>query len=383
MEYRWIEDIREFQAIATEWDQTLCRRRGDNPFLLSDFILAWWKYYHDDLRLRILVVSERGALVGGLPLFLRCGNWFRGFARTLCYIGAGVANYTEPLWEMEEANILPLLLDALGVRNDWDILHLSDIREGTPLVTGYRTITESKWPRPYLIQDHMNWAINLAAGKDAYLATVSKKLRRDLRSKRRYVVKNYGPLKLKSINGRQQVAHYFDLYRAFSLKAFTARSRQSNFKSPKYADFFREFLVLMDQAQRLDAHVLFAGDKELAISFGYRIGRGFNWVLTGFDYDFWYVRPGYLLIEDLIEEITNRGDLYYNWYGHDRFYKSQWCNEQTPLYRLFLINRTFRGLCGNMSRYVEMRLRSCEPMVSVARKIKGLTIGTAGFDSVF
>jgi len=369
MEYRWIETLDEFRPIAPEWDKALLASGNYNPFLLSDFIITWWQHYLEDYKVEVLTIFDDGRIVGGLPLYLRQGSAREGFARLFCYVGGPAANYTEPLYASRDIKVLPVLCQALTQKNDWDVLQLTDVPAHSPLTDESRAICNGRFSVA-LMQTHINWSINLSGGTDNYLVTISKKLKRDLRARRRSAVKHYGELALKQIGGRKEVEHYFDLYLQFSRSAFSSRNRKSSFEDRRLASFFKDFLILMDQRQRLDAHVLLAGENPLAISFGYRFGKGFHWALTAFDYTYRNVRPGYLLIEELIREMTRRGETYYNWYGHDRFYKAQWCNQQTPLYRLVLVRPTWKGLCYQAFQRAEKALRSNQAVLNLLRKAK-------------
>jgi CelD/BcsL family acetyltransferase involved in cellulose biosynthesis len=371
MKYRLIEDIEEFRAISDDWDEAVNSSRGTSPFLLSGFVDTWWRHYSNNrMKLRIFVIYDGERIAGGLPLFLRRGEGAYGFAGVLSHVGGPVANYTEPFYANAGLKMLPLIGEALAKKKDWDVLYLSDVRPDNFLINECRDPGSEHEFNFHLVQDHMNFAIDLTDGQDRYMSTVSGKLKRDLRSKRAHLASHFGKPQLREIRGKNEVMRYFDLYVRFSREAFKGRNRNSNFENSKYTDFFRDFLMLMDENQRLDAHVLAAGDKILAISFGYRFGRGFNWILTGFDYVYKNYRPGYLLIEELIKEICRRGETMYNWYGHDRFYKSQWCNQRTPLYRLFIMKRTLKGACYGALRNMEDSLRSNKVIVNFVRKAK-------------
>ena len=360
MDIRWIDDINEFQGLAGAWDEALERVSAENPFLLSDFILTWWKHYGNGLGLRILAVVQEGRVAGGLPLYLQHGRLRQGFARVLRYIGGTAANYTEPFLTDATIPTASVLEDALLNREDWDALFLSDVRAEHPLIeegfhrpsNGRRRLTR------LMIQDHMNWAIDLSGGLEPYLATRSKKLLRDLRAKRRHATTRYGEVTLRTVMGREEVERLVDLYAQFSRQAFESRNRRSNFEDPRYAAFFRDWLLRLDAQRRLDAHALMAGETVLAISFGYRFGTGFNWVLTSFNDACRYVRPGYLLIEELIKETLHRGQTLYNWYGYERFYKEQWCNVKTPLYRVALIQPSWRGAGYRAIHWAEQTVKS-------------------------
>ena len=353
MDYRWIENIRDFQNISQNWDQVLLDSNSDNPFLLSDFILTWWKYYHSGNHLRILVIYDGNELIGGIPLYLRKEGWKRGFLKTLYYIGDGTANYTEPLFPLSK-NFWNIFLNALKSENDWDLLHLFNVRGQSNLVQEFNPRLLDSKISVKLIQDHLNWAIDLSQGLEKYQAQLSKKLKKDLKQKRRQAMEFYGGLTLKEVNDTEEVKKYFDLYVNFSRQSFEARKERSNFNDASYAQFFKNFLVLMSQNGRLTTHVLFVGGKTAAINFGYRFGKGLNCVLTAFNDEFHSLRPGYLLIEEIIKKTVLDRENYYNWYGHYKFYKSQICNLVEPLYRIKVFKK---NIYTYSLHYIEENMR--------------------------
>ena len=353
MEYRWIEDVRDFQNISQEWDQLLLDSNSDNPFLLSDFILTWWKYYYSENHLRMLVIYEGGKLIGGIPLYLRKEGWKRGFLKTLYYIGDGAANYTEPLF-LSSKNFWSIFLNALEKRNDWDLLHLFNVRDQSNLVQEFNPRLLDSKISVNLIQDHLDWAIDLSQGLEKYQAQLSKNLKKDLKQKRRQAIECYGGLTLKEVSDTEEVKKYFDVYVNFSRQSFEARKEHSNFNDDSYVQFFKNFLVLMNQKSRLTTHILFVGDKVAAINFGYRFGKGLNCVLTAFNNEFRSLRPGYLLIEEIIKKAVLDRESYYNWYGHYTFYKSQVCNLSEPLYRIKVFKK---NMYAYSLHYIEENIR--------------------------
>lgn len=336
MEIVWLEDADQFKNIASQWDQFLLEEKIYNPFLLSDFILTWWKYYQKGLSFRFLIFYENNRIQGGLPLYTGRRRFRYGLLRLLTYIGDGVANYTEPYFS--QAVPASALMEALRMRSDFDVLCLRDVRHSHFLISP-STKPAKSFDHPLgrmivrTIHDHYNWAIDLKEGRDVYLKAIPAKLRRDLRSRRRRATQELGSPRLIRVSGEEEVEKYFEIYVRLSQESFQKRGNKSAFLDPRYIHFFRDFLKMMEKKQRLDAHVLKGGDDILAVSFAYRFGKGFHWTLTAFNYQFRHLRPGYLLIEDLIREVVERGDNYYNWYGYERFYKEQWCNLKEPLYR--------------------------------------------------
>jgi len=370
MEYRWIEEIENFNRISGGWDRALASSESPNPFLLSDFVKVWWMHFKESSLLRVLVIYDGNTIVGGIPLYLkRCGNVY-GFARVLSYVGGAAANYTEPLYGSPRVKMLTLIEEALAGRQDWDVLYLSDIRDCNRLIEECRNRPHGSRNTMRLIQDHVNWGVDMSAGLTQYLDTISWKLKKDLRAKRKHILKSLGDISLKEISGPEEIGKYFDVYTGFSRSAFTGRGRRSSFEDGRYASFLKDLMIVMDKGGRLAAYVLFAGDRIMAVSFGYRSDKGYDWVLTSFDYELKYFRPGYILMEEQLKRIYDRGGTYCNMYGHERFFKDQWSNDQSPLIKLFLIRRTLRGGCYSAINGAENALRSNPVMVRLARRLK-------------
>ncbi len=372
LEYYFITDINEFvDKTSSAWDSAVLKSGQDDPFLLSDFIICWWKYFSGGRKLLIFVISSGREVIGGIPLCLSQGSFRQCNVRVLSYIGGSAANYTMPLYADSGVKVFALLKEALSKRSDWDILHLSDLKNNSLLLSEYKESGKgNKNFLSYLVQDHMNWAVDLSSGKEDFLSKISADLKKDLRAKRKHVLNECGDISLREISSEIDLARYFDMYVDFSVNAFGVRNRDSNFQDRCYVDFFREFLLRMARKSWLDCHVLFAGDNVLAISFGYRFGKGYNWVLTGFNYRYKHFRPGYLLVEELINEVIRRKETYFNWYGHERLLKRQWCNRIEPLYQLFLVRPSVKGFCFVTINRIENTVRSNRPVLNLIRRIK-------------
>ncbi len=339
MESIWLENPRQFEEIASSWDKFLIQENVYNPFLLSDFILTCWKYYQTGLSFRFLIFSEDNRIQGGIPLYMGKRSFRYGFLRTLAYIGDGAANYTEPC--LSKSVSPSLFFKTIGLRGDVDLLYLKDVRHSHPLMSYNLKTFDDNQMVVRAIHDHDNWAIGLEQGREAYLSTIPGKLKRDLRSRRRRATRELGAPILIRISGEKEIEKYFEVYVRLSQESFHNRGKKSAFLDSRYVSFFKDFLKIMEKNQRLDAHILKAGNEILAVSFAYRFGKGFHWALTAFNYRFKHLRPGYLLIEEIIREIDEHGDSYYNWYGYQRFYKHQWCNLREPLYRLKCFKNRF------------------------------------------
>jgi CelD/BcsL family acetyltransferase involved in cellulose biosynthesis len=137
------------------------------------------------------------------------------------------------------------------------------------------------------------------------------------------------------MRGTSEVRALFREHVGLSIRSFEGRKRVSGFHDETWTGFFGELLETFEARGWLDAHCLTAGTSTLGISFGYRLGKGFQWILTSFNPDFAELRPGHLLIDALVKEAIQLGDPFFDmFYGGEQLYKRQWCTEQIPLRRI-------------------------------------------------
>jgi CelD/BcsL family acetyltransferase involved in cellulose biosynthesis len=372
MQYRWIENIDEFRGISKEWDDALAVSGIDNTFLSSDFIIIWWIHFGDNRKLRIFVTFNDGKITGGIPLYLDRGPGAYRFFNILSYVGMGLANYTEPLYADARIGVFRALKSALDGRKGWDALYLPEVRSCSALISEYKHPAQDKRSACFAFQDHMNMSIDISSGRESYMKAVgNRRLREDLRSRRRRAAAECGDLLLKKITGQAEIGRAFDMYAEFSLEAFDRRNRRSNFADERQRSFFRELLVALERKDRIDSYALTAGDAVLAVIFGYRSGKNFNWALTAFNYNYSHLRPGCLLTEELVNEMERRGQSVCNCYGYGSFYKNQWCNSLTPLHRFVMIRKSLKGMIYKTIFNAENSMRSNKTAVSLVRRLKG------------
>ena len=360
-----IDDIKEFVKIQNEWDKALVDSGADNPFLLSDFIITWWKYYGKNRKLNIFLLSDGKNIIAGMPLFFRRQNFFK----TLSYIGGPAANTTHFFSVDKNLNFIEQLFLALSQRKGWDIAQLDRVLSTNPLLYELENFRPRTFDNiGYVAYDSdSNGIIDLSDGYDAVQKNLPKRLRRYLSSCRKRA-EQIGELRLEEAHGALDVRGLFDTLKTFSIDSFKKRKARSAFNDSRYGDFFAEILEIFDKKDRLDAHRLLAGKEVLAASFGYRFGGGFKWILTAFNPAFSDLRPGHLLINELVRKAAQRGDAYFDmYYGGGLFYKKQWCTRQIPIKRV----RFFRkSIAARAVVLAEKKLRLNPYIMNFARRIK-------------
>lgn len=376
MEYHWIEDIKEFQGISKEWDRAVISSGEDLPFLLSDFIITWWKhYFRDYLKLQIFVVYKGGILIGGLPL---CQNK-RGY---LEYPGRIAANYTEFFSSEDKQFIWGLFLRAINELNDWRGLYLNRIRKNSIDIDILKAAA-SRYAKEIFLDVHKygpSYLIDIPKSFTEYISRLPKKLRYYIRRSEKGF-SELGKIELHSLNDHDSIEEAADIYIKLSRKTFKNRHKDSAFNDARFCAFFKELLVKFRLAGYLDANVLKLNERIIAIHFGYSIRNNLNYVFTTFETDFSLLNPGHLLIYKLLELSVIRKNILFDLYTGDHLYKRQWSNRQEEVVTIEMrpknVGSALRRLTSiKIRRYlfndkVKKMVGSSPALLKVARKITG------------
>jgi CelD/BcsL family acetyltransferase involved in cellulose biosynthesis len=368
LEARWLTSREEFCAIAPEWDELVRASGSDNPFALSDFIIAWSLHASRGRALRIWTLRREGRLVAGLPL---CAER-RGGRRTLAHVGDAAANLTHVVSLAPDPRYLDALFSSLGALPGWDRLVLDRVLQAGAFSDQLVQASCGRAAmRLAMFPAGTNGLIDLAQGYEAVWRHLPERLRRYLRSGTRQA-QSLGELTLRQISGRAQVQALFDRYCQLSIRSCRGRNRVSAFEDEATVRFFRELLERFDTKGYLDAQELAAGPCTLGISFGYRFGSGFKWILTAFNADVQRLRPGHLLLDALVKEAIRRGERSFDmFYGGEVQYKQQWCTTQMPLLRIEVARDTaVNRVAGSLERAV----RANPSVLAAVRTVRDLAL---------
>jgi len=375
MEYRWITKINEFQEIAAQWDEALLFSKEDNPFLLSPFLLSWWKYYSAGLKFRAFVLYDDKNIVGGLPL---CENK-NGY---LEYPGGITANYTEVMSLKNSQDLWKYLLEALSRLGGWRCVRLDRIRKSRLNADRINSaVLEQKNILLDLHRSEYSYSINIPEKFSDYTKVLPKKLRYYIRRSESEFAK-LGKVSLCSFKDYDEISALTDTYISFSSSSFKKRNNQSAFENKTYCLFFKELISRMYQSGYLDVNALKLNGRIIAIHFGYSLGNNLNYVFPAFDIEFADLNPGHLLIYKLIELGEKRKNKIFDFYTGYSFYKRQWCNAKEEVFLLEMRPNTLRGKVeGVIAKQIRSSpiinksresIRNSKALMPLARKIKAL-----------
>jgi len=190
MEYRFIKELTELEALADEWNALLAESISNVPFLRNEYLSAWWQTRGggewETAELATVTARQEGALVGVAPLFLAT---YPDEEPALLLLGSlEISDYLDLIVrEKDLAEFLPGLLDFLAANEEiaWTSLEWFNVPEASASLAMLQSETEKRGWNFKLEPFRPVVSVPLTGDFDTYLAGIDKKQRHEIRRKMR------------------------------------------------------------------------------------------------------------------------------------------------------------------------------------------------------
>ncbi|HEY5901067.1 MAG TPA: GNAT family N-acetyltransferase [Anaerolineales bacterium] len=299
----------DFSSIdPQEWNALAAEGVSDVPFLRHEYLKAWWGTRGGgewpQAELALISAREGGRLVGIAPLFKA---EYEGRSSLLLLGSIEISDYLDLI--VREADLEPFLsalLDYLDMEPSlagWQGLDWYNVPEGSPTLPALRRLAEKRgWSYTEEVY-RPTPAIVLPGGFEAYLATVEKKQRHEIRRK---------------VRRAEESGRGVRWYRVTDAGTLDAEM-ESLFRLMENDPAKAQFLTpAMREQMRLTAHLAFENDwlwlafleidgQKAACAFNFDYcGRlwGYN---SGVDRRFMELSPGWVLLAYVLQWAADNG----------------------------------------------------------------------------
>jgi CelD/BcsL family acetyltransferase involved in cellulose biosynthesis len=293
----------EFESLLplqAEWNALLAEGVHNTPFLRFEYLRAWWELrgggeWPPEARLQVVTAHEGNTLRGIAPLF-RLDN-------TLYLLGSvEISDFLDVIVRPQDLDaFLEALFDFLG--NDWQSLRWDNIVDASPTRPALARIAASRgWqltdqvlqPAPY---------IPLPGDFEAYLASINKKQRHEIRRK------------MRRADSYEQPVHWYIVEDPAELESAIETCCSLMAQDPQKQAFLTQ--AMRSQLRLLIQAAFEAGWLQLAfLKVGERVAAGYLnfdyanriWVYnSGAHPDFLHLSPGWVLLGHLLQWANENG----------------------------------------------------------------------------
>lgn len=246
------------------------------------------------------------------------------------------------------------VLDFRRIRNEWpwDYFRMqwSELRDDLQV---WDMLREPGY-RPVVLPGEPEYAADLSAGMDAYLASLSHSGRRDFQKK----YKKAQPLSPELVyftGGPSVVDDFFEAYFRYHIPYWDKKAGYSYFNDPHERRFIVEWSKCLQASGHLEVCALLLGGEMTSLSMNIRVGSVIYWLLpinTGIHHQYF---PGLISLYLQLQRAVDEGVTLFNMGSGGYMYKRLSSNRQLRTFELIMPNpRSCRGRL--YSRWLVTRL---------------------------
>jgi CelD/BcsL family acetyltransferase involved in cellulose biosynthesis len=320
-----------FEALKPEWNPLLRRSPADALFLTWEFQSTWWACLGKGHELRVLTArGDDGRLVGIAPLYVERDQTGRGTLRLLG--GLEVADYLDFIIAPDQAReCMDAFFTDLCNAGDWRALDLRNVPAASPTREIVPALAASRH-LPFTSRvEEVCPVIMLGDSFDAYLESLDKKQRHEIRRKTR---KAYDEAEIRwhCVDGAQNldeaVEGFIDLHQR-------SKAGKDEFMTSAMGDFFRALARATYDAGWLELAFIAVNGRQAAAYFNFVYNDATLCYNSGYDpHAYAALSPGIVLLSHLIEHAIRHRRKVFDFLQGNETYKYRMGAHDTHVYQL-------------------------------------------------
>ncbi|RKH65568.1 GNAT family N-acetyltransferase [Corallococcus aberystwythensis] len=317
----------QLAGMRAEWNALLDASNA-GPFNAWEWLYPWCRRISPDVRPLVLTARDRlGTLVGLLPLGLE-HRWVNGVrVRRLGFLGETHvgSDYLDVVARKgREAEAARAFFNVLqGLRDEWDVLDLTDLREGSTTLGVAREVfgdvrVSERYVCPYE---------TLVPGEpfDAFLKRTG---RRDNYLRRRKWLEKQDGYRIERTDAPGQLAGPMtDFFRLHALR-WSSDGGSQGIKGAGVEAFHRDATQWLAERGRLRMYTMKVGGQAVASVYGILHGQTFVYFQSGYDPAWRNRSVGLVLVGETFKDAIEMGLTEYDFLRGTETYKSDWVTKQ-------------------------------------------------------
>ena len=324
MSVRVLTTEAEFEALQESWDELFHSNPNHSPYQSWRWNYTWWQHFGKPGRLRLLVAEENGRLIGIAPFCVR--SRFRGWPlKHLSFIARKRAEYLDFIVRSGcEAAFFRELCEFLRAEpRGWRFIELRDFSEQSSNLPFLLREIGRTFPALSLESTEICVTLPLPSTWDAFVATLGKRVRKDVGYDRRYLAKSF-QVELKIIAdasaGGAAHADLLDLYRG----RWRAEKGATQFDQADSAAFEHEIVTAFSALGWYRLYMLYVDGQAAAGLLGYVCANKFFGEVFVHAPQFHKYSVGNVLLGMAVEDCIAKGWSELDLARGDEPYKHRW-----------------------------------------------------------
>jgi len=323
--WQTLTDEAALAEVAAEWSR-LAERADASLFVGPDWVNAWRATIAPDVKLRVVTARDpRGRLAAVWPLGIRTTGRGPARYRILEAMGGTVVSgdRLDPITATQGLEQQLLVEAKRTAANEADLIHWSELSRSGPIARSL--LTETQQARMQVRDRRVLPFIELPATYDAYMHTLSKKLRSYLRRQERAAALQHGltwHLNDQGTTLESAIEAFIDLHG----ECWRHRGQTGSFVSCAFVAFVRRFAGIAHRRGWLRLHRLCDGQRTVAALMAFHCGQRAYYYQGGWDPALAELSPGSLCIGQAVRSAIEEQLRTFDFLRGDEPHKRRWAN---------------------------------------------------------
>ena len=314
-----------FETLRDLWESILPSSSFDSCFLTPGLQRIWWDQFGGDAELCLLEVRNDGELQGIAPLMFRDG--------ALSFLGGtDLFDYHDfVVLQGKEEGFYPALMECLEPRG-WRTMELTSIPEGSPTLDHLPRVAGARGYVVEVEQEDVTMGAALPNTWEAYLASLSRKDRHELRRKMRRLGYQAESRQLCLSSPEAVEEGLPDFLRLLRLSS----QDKAQFMTEERERFFYSMAVGLASQGRLKLYFLEVNGVRAAAALCFDYGNSLLLYNSGYDPAYASLSVGLLNKALCIKEAVEDGKEFFDFLRGTEAYKYDLGGSPVPLYRMVI-----------------------------------------------
>jgi len=368
LDLRTVTEIDDFAALGERWDSLVARMPRPSPFLLSTWLIEWWKRFSGRSMLRVVVVGTGGTLSAGIPLMVTKN---RG-VRVLQILGAPRTVVVDVVAASGRGTLPDQVFGEALAGDDYDAVLFSGLSDGSLLDAlvrrGARTLSQAPSPVMDILKP---W-------HDLYMEKTSSKGRNTAKRKLKRLAA-LGRIDFRTSTSPAEVSATLEDCFVVHRLGWSWRHDRSIFGTESGQQFYRAVTPALAKQGGISITTLYVDGKPIAFDYCFVVGDTMFLHRLAFDPRYAEHSPGLLTTLHTIAEGASAGIRRFEFMGGANAYKVALADRFEPLVTVSGLPQTATGRLYSLGLRAEAQARRRLGNIELARKFRDrLRSGTLG-----
>lgn len=352
-----INDIAALDAYRTTWHDLLSSTPRASFLHTLEWLEAYWRHLGEDQKLRVLIVSSVGRVVGIVPLVVRRETYRLTSVRVLTYPLDNCGTWYGPIGPDPGTTMLAAMQHIRGSRRDWDMMELRWVPTEDNVARAMRVAgmytAKSEYQSTSILDLPPNW--------EELLADMSRNQRSQIRRRLRDLIDDdkaefirHRPAGERNGDGDPRWDIYEMCEEVASASWQGSVTNGNTLTHERVRDFYRDAHAAASRLGMVDVNVLVYAGRPVAFHYNYLYGGRITLLRMGFDAAQSDRGVGSTLLVRSIQDGIERGDEVIDFGPGDREHKRRLRNRVESTYRItYAPLHSWRSQAVQLSRWAK------------------------------